>query len=267
MSDVSSSPDQPAGAGPAARRPLTAWWLAPIAIAAVGFIYFASQIVGGVIVLSYANLQHLTNAQTNDWLNNSVLAQFFYILIAETLTMLGLWFMLKAYRWTWATIGLVRPRLKNILWGLSAVIPYYILYIIVVTVVSAVIPSLQVDQKQEIGFDSVHGAAALALTFVSLVILPPLVEEIAMRGFLFTSLKKWLSRVTAALVVSILFGAAHLTEGGAAGPLWIGAIDTFLLSLILCYLRERTGNLWAGITLHAAKNGVAFVSLFILSTH
>jgi membrane protease YdiL (CAAX protease family) len=30
-------------------------------------------------------------------------------------------------------------------------------------------------------------------------------------------------------------------------------------------LREITGNLWAGITLHAIKNGIAFFSLFILA--
>ena len=59
---------------------------------------------------------------------------------------------------------------------------------------------------------------------------------------------------------------AHLAEGGAAGPLWIGFIDTFILSLVLCYLRVKTGSLWAGITLHALKNGIAFVALFVIGT-
>jgi len=55
-----------------------------------------------------------------------------------------------------------------------------------------------------------------------------------------------------------------LPEGGAAGPLYIAALDTFILSLVLIYLREKTGSLWASITLHAVKNGVAFMALFVL---
>jgi membrane protease YdiL (CAAX protease family) len=46
--------------------------------------------------------------------------------------------------------------------------------------------------------------------------------------------------------------------------LYIAAIDTFTLSLILVYLREKTGGLWSSMGLHAIKNGIAFVSLFIV---
>ena len=34
-------------------------------------------------------------------------------------------------------------------------------------------------------------------------------------------------------------------------------------NLVLIYLREKTGSLWASITLHACKNGVAFAALFV----
>jgi membrane protease YdiL (CAAX protease family) len=105
---------------------------------------------------------------------------------------------------------------------------------------------------------------ALTLTFVSLVILPPITEEILVRGFLYSSLKKALPLIWAALLTSAMFAIAHLPEGGASGPLYIAALDTFVLSLVLIYLREKTGGLWASITLHAIKNGVAFAALFIL---
>jgi membrane protease YdiL (CAAX protease family) len=88
-----------------------------------------------------------------------------------------------------------------------------------------------------------------------------------MRGFLYSSLKKAMPVGLAAVSVSLLFAAAHLPEGGAAGPLYIAAIDTFILSLVLVYLREKTGSLWASITLHALKNGIAFVALFVVATH
>jgi membrane protease YdiL (CAAX protease family) len=83
------------------------------------------------------------------------------------------------------------------------------------------------------------------------------------RGFLYSTLKKALPTAGAVILTSLLFAGAHLPEGGAAGPLYIAALDTFVLSLILIYLREKTGSLWASITLHACKNGVAFLALFV----
>jgi len=60
------------------------------------------------------------------------------------------------------------------------------------------------------------------------------------------------------MVTSLVFGLAHL-EFGSGGPLvWAAAIDTFLLSIILVYLRERTGALYAGILLHMLNNFIAF---------
>jgi membrane protease YdiL (CAAX protease family) len=139
---------------------------------------------------------------------------------------------------------------------------YYISYLVIVSVAGALVPALNVDQAQELGFNPI-GTGELILTFISLVILPPIVEETLMRGFLYTSLKKRLTKVNAALITSVIFAAAHLQFGSGAPLLWVAAIDTFVLSLFLVYLREKTGSLWASMTLHALKNGVAFASLFI----
>jgi hypothetical protein len=83
------------------------------------------------------------------------------------------------------------------------------------------------------------------------------------RGFLYSSLKKALPVVWAVVLTSGIFAIAHLSGGGATGPLYIAALDTFVLSLVLIYLREKTGGLWASITLHAIKNGIAFMALFV----
>jgi membrane protease YdiL (CAAX protease family) len=62
----------------------------------------------------------------------------------------------------------------------------------------------------------------------------------------------------AVLVTSLFFGAAHL-ELGTGGPIvWAAAIDTFLLSVVLCFLRERTGALYAGMAVHMVNNLIAF---------
>ena len=136
--------------------------------------------------------------------------------------------------------------------------------LIVTGLVSVLIPSINLDQQQQIGFDHATGLVSLTLVFVSLVILPPIVEEIMVRGFLFSGLRSKLGVLASALIASFLFATAHLQLGSGEPPLWIAAIDTFLLSMALIALRIRTGALWAGVLVHALKNGVAFAYLFVL---
>jgi hypothetical protein len=225
--------------------------------------YYASQIIAGGLVLTYTLSKHWPRAQAVDWLNNSVNAQFAYILAAEAFAVGALYLFLRLYKRDLGSIGLKRPRWLDPLYGLSAVPVYFILYILSVGLVSHFVSGFNVSQQQQLGFTSVHGAVQLTLTFISLVVLPPLAEEIMVRGFLYSSLKKAMPTVGAVVVTSAIFASAHLPEGGAAGPLYIAALDTFVLSLVLIYLREKTGSLWASITLHAIKNGVAFMALFV----
>lgn len=242
-------------------------WNPWLAVGYVLLVYYLSQIVAGLIISIYPLMKHWSSATANTWVSNSIIAQFFYILFAETFTLGAIYLFLRKYKKTFRTIGLRRPNRRDPLHGLLAVPVYYIIYFAAVALISHLIPSFNVNQQQEIGFSSIHGYAQLILTFISLVILPPITEEIFVRGFLYSSLKKGMPQIAAALVTSALFASAHLPEGGATGPLYIAALDTFILSLVLIYLREKTGGLWAGITLHAAKNGIAFIALFIVGVH
>jgi membrane protease YdiL (CAAX protease family) len=64
------------------------------------------------------------------------------------------------------------------------------------------------------------------------------------------------------LVTSLLFGLAHLQSGDNGALIWGAALDTFILSLVLVYLRESTGALYAGILIHSLNNLLAFFSHF-----
>jgi len=240
--------------------PWSPWW----AVVFVLLIFFASQLLAGIAVSVYPWFHHWSSARTNDWLNNSVSAQFVFVLFAYPITIVGFFVFLQYYRLTLSTIGLKKPRWIDLAYGLSAVVPYYVLYILTVGVASSLDKGLNINQQQQIGFNNVHGGPAMIMTFISLVVLPPLAEEIMVRGFLYSSLKKALPTLWAVLFTSGLFAVAHLPEGGSSGPLYIAALDTFVLSLVLIYLREKTGSLWASITLHSIKNGIAFVTLFAL---
>jgi membrane protease YdiL (CAAX protease family) len=99
------------------------------------------------------------------------------------------------------------------------------------------------------------------LAFFTLVVLAPVAEETLFRGYLFGKLKHSVPVWAAALITSVLFGLVHVAF--SAQPDWPLALDTFVLSLMLCTLRQVSGSLWASMLLHMIKNGVAFYILFL----
>lgn len=224
---------------------------------------FGGSILGTLLVTAYAVLQGLSANQITDWITNSALIQFFLILSFQTVSLLLLYAFLRSRKAGFRELGFRRPKVGDVGYALVGFGLYLPVYIAVVVGLTRLIPGLDVEQEQQIGFENVAGAPELALVFVSLVILPPLVEEILARGFLYSGLRAQLPKIHAALITSLLFAAAHLQFGSGAPLLWVAAIDTFILSMVLVYLRELTGSLWASIGLHALKNGIAFLALFV----
>ena len=243
--------------------PLVPWkpWLGVIAAI---IIFYGSQFFSSLIIGMYGGLRGWNEAEATQFLQDSVWAQFIFIAVAESIVIGALWLYLRRYKVGFSIIGLKRPRWRDLGYGLLAAPVYFVIYLISVALASHFIPGLDINQEQQIGFDNVTSGLPLVLTFISLVILPPITEEIMVRGFLYSTLKKAMPMIAAVLLTSAIFAGAHLPEGGEAGPLSIAAPDTFILSLVLIYLREKTGSLWASITLHGIKNGVAFVALFVL---
>lgn len=238
-------------------------WPAVLGVVFIIIMFFVSQVAGGLLLSGYYSLQGMSPAEINASVTGSVSAQFIYVLLTEIIILASLYQFLRFYKRKFKDIGLIRPRWKDVAYGIYAVLPYYLLFFIVAATASAIFPGLDLNQKQQIGFDDVTGLIPLGLTFLVLVILQPITEEIMVRGFLYSSLRKALPVILAAIGTSLIFASAHLPAGGASGPLFIAGIDTFVLSLFLIYLREKTGSLWASITLHSIKNGIAFLTLFI----
>lgn len=110
--------------------------------------------------------------------------------------------------------------------------------------------------EQKIGFSGIHGPFQYILAFLSLTIIPAIVEEFIFRGIAYGELRKinpWL----AMFIVSLTFAIAHL-------ELSLG-ITTFVMSFVACFIREKvTTTIWAGVVLHFLKNSLAFVVLFIV---
>jgi membrane protease YdiL (CAAX protease family) len=192
-------------------------------------------------------------------LDQSIGAQFVYVLIAEGL---AAWLVFKLVRrrgLSLSFIGLGRRPTLNDLWKAAiGFIVFYAALIIVSLVLASIIPSLNFNQTQDVGFSNINTGLDSILAFFALVISPPLGEEPLLRGYLFSGLRSRWKFWPAALLTSFLFGLAHLNGGVNASVIWAAAVDTFILSLVLVYLRENTNALYAGILVHMLNNLVAF---------
>jgi len=94
---------------------------------------------------------------------------------------------------------------------------------------------------------------AIGFVFVGLF------EEFFFRGYALFTLASRMGFWPAALLLSGIFGATHLTNHGEG---WVGALSVFLFGLFGCFTLRRTGNLWFMIGLHAASD---YAETFIFS--
>lgn len=193
-----------------------------------------------------------------DIINKTVL-NFTTAAIAYLITLvitIGLpWWVYKR-RTTLTDIGLHElPSWTNILVAPAGLILYLILSAVLISLVVRLFPEFNINQVQDTGFDHLNKQYEYILAFVTLVVVAPFAEEILFRGYLYSKLRNIAPIWLAILFTSLLFGFVH----GA----WNIAIDTFALSIILCLMREMSGNIWSSILLHMMKNGIAFYVLFI----
>lgn len=233
-------------------------------IALAIFVYLFSQVIGYGLFVLYHSLVGNSVEHMEELLRSSTTATFITRLL---FTVAGIWLVktvLKVTNMSWAKIGLKKPRAADIFYSLVGYGWYFLTFMLVMFMIRQFAPGIDLDQTQNIGFNRGPETTGLGLVFISLVILPAFYEEILTRGFLFTALRQRLPFVLTMIIVSVLFAVAHLDFGSGQGLVWIAALDTFVLSLALVYLREKTGSIWPCIGLHAFKNFVAFMALFVI---
>ena len=96
-----------------------------------------------------------------------------------------------------------------------------------------------------------HRAAVIVMA----VIVAPVAEEILFRGYFYGVIRRFGGRLPAIFTSSLLFAAIHVHLPSMLG---LG-----ILAVILCLLYERTGSLWATITMHATFNATTIAVLII----
>ena len=88
---------------------------------------------------------------------------------------------------------------------------------------------------------------------VATIIIAPVAEEILFRGILYPAIKQNGFPRAAWWITSLLFAAMHFNT--------LSFVSLAIFSLVLIFLYERTGSLWASITAHSVFNSVSFFAL------
>lgn len=190
----------------------------------------------------------------NTTILNTVLAACVYLLTLAIVILLPYW--IKKVHTTKKELGLWRlPSWTDIGLAPAGFVIYLLITAILAYVATLLIPAYDANQIQQTGFSRLTDHYEYILAFITLIIIAPVAEEVLFRGYLYGKLRSVAPVWVAVLVTSLLFGAVH--------GQWNVAVDVFALSLVLCSLREITGNVWAGILLHMLKNSIAFYLLFI----
>ena len=155
-------------------------------------------------------------------------------------------------------IGLSRGvKFIDIRYFLADLPMFYVVNIVVAGLATYLLGSEIMGQDQNIGFAmSGNTTWQLVLIFITVVIVAPVIEEIVMRGFLFKKIRKNMPFWPTAILISLIFAAAH-------GQVNVG-IMTFIMSMFCCWIREKTGAIWGAIFLHMFVNGLAFFLLFVI---
>lgn len=224
-------------------------------------LFYGLQLVVSLVIVLFLGFAGNDADKISELLSNSSSVQFAYSALAAVTLSASIYFLLRWRKLNpYKFLRLSKPPKSGHVGEVVILYGIYFLVLIATTVFVSVTSDINVDQTQDLGAISREGWG-LALTFVSLVILAPVVEEVLFRGLLFRSLKHFGGRIAAYILVSLLFGAAHLEFDNLN---YIAAIDTLIFSGFLIFIYEKHASLYSPIMLHALKNCIAFIALFVI---
>lgn len=151
----------------------------------------------------------------------------------------ALWLGLRWKDWPW--VALIAPATVLTVWAAFAGL-YAMGY-------HALIESLGVEMVQDTVnlFQTTQDMNVLILMAFTAVIVAPICEEVVFRGYIYPVLKRFSGPWVGALVSALVFSAAH----GSLAAL----LPLFIFGLVLVFLYEWTGSIWAPIAAHFLFNG------------
>lgn len=163
----------------------------------------------------------------------------------------GVMIRIKGYSWT--DLGVVAipppwPRVAVLL-GLVAV-PLALLVATLVTRQTGTAPQ---ELTRALAGSGLPVVSAVTF-FLYIALLLPIAEELVFRGMIFGWIRKWQSFPVANLLCAAAFAIVHMQL--------IAIVVTFLVGLVLGWLRERSGSVLAPILMHQVYNGATLILTF-----
>ncbi len=115
-------------------------------------VFIASQILAVVILALVLGAWRGTPA-VEDLFDGSIAGGFALILLTEIITLFMVYKLIGAVRSSWSKIGLIKPRWKDLPIAGAGFIAYYALLFTASIIIYSLLPGINTDQKQELGFD------------------------------------------------------------------------------------------------------------------
>ncbi|MGB2601579.1 MAG: CPBP family intramembrane glutamic endopeptidase [Candidatus Omnitrophota bacterium] len=159
----------------------------------------------------------------------------------------------------WDSVVSRKPNLE--LW--EAWLPLYIGVCIIMREVNMANPLVP-----HLPFNSVFPEAKIVgnlFIVVAVLFVAPFVEEVVFRGFLYPAFNKYMGILPSVIITSLLFTFAHYPQIRES---YTFMVALFTLSIIITYVRAKTGSTWMAIIMHQVYNlvtvGMGFMDYFIL---
>ena len=228
-------------------------WTVREALAVFLFGWIGIPVVVILLLQYFAGISPIIQNFLQDLSSEGVVASFVLVMINAIAALGMIGFYLKKHRRGLASLGL-----RNFNWLRAAgwigfgLIAFRIIVAFAYLVADKLITSFNPMQEQSNEFTQAANQYYW-VSFAALVIIPPLIEELVFRGYLFPALAKRWGVVVGAVLSSLLFGLAHFQLNVT--------IYTLILGVLLCIMYYRLGSLWPSIIFHAINNYLAFVVL------
>ena len=139
--------------------------------------------------------------------------------------------------------------------GLMMTFPLLLLAAFIMLVVGPVI-GIEPRPQQLLFSARTIGPLAFVVLGISAVVVAPITEEILFRGFLYSTMRRYLGPLGAITLTALGFSLLHNYA--------FGALSLFVIGFLLGYLYERTGSLVASIAAHAANNLYSLLVVFVV---
>jgi membrane protease YdiL (CAAX protease family) len=117
--------------------------------------------------------------------------------------------------------------------------------------ISALVGLISAFGGYSFGGLALHGSGILrwAIVWAIFFVFVGFFEEFMFRGYTQFTLADGIGFWPAAILLSVSFGAVHLSNPGEG---WVGAAAVVMIGLVFALTLRRTGNLWFAVGLHAS---------------